>query len=107
MGNPTGDQVKAAIEGLRTDASTWSTMSLQLTGAHGVAQRLTLGTFEFSGLAHAAGTDETYEQIRQKMADLLDQASLTFDAIGDAIRKAADDYERDEDNTVHRMQNVY
>ncbi|MBM2620767.1 hypothetical protein JIG36_35235 [Actinoplanes sp. LDG1-06] len=107
MGNPTSEEVYAATGGMRADAGVWGGMAGQLDTAAQVARGLTLSAFEFSGLGHLAGLDDKYAELQNRVATMLSSGAVTFDGISDALKKSADDYDRDEQNTVHRMKNVY
>lgn len=107
MTSPTGDEVRASIEALRQDAAVWSGMAAELESVGGVARGLTLSAFDFSGLGHLAGLDEIYNELQERVVGLLGQGSANFDGIAGALRQAADGYERDEENAVHRLKNVY
>ncbi len=71
------------------------------------ARGFTLGAFHFSGLGHLAGMAEAYTDLQERIASLLQQAADNFDNVAGALTKAADDYQRDEHNAVHRMKNIY
>lgn len=107
MTTPTGEEVQASIEALRRDARVWSELAAEVDAARQVARGLTLSAFEFSGLGHLAGLDSSYNDLQQRMVDLLQQGSANFDRVAGALRQAADAYERDEENAVHRLQNIY
>jgi hypothetical protein len=107
MTNPTPEQVEASIEALYTDAGTWAIMAGQLEQMSQVARGLTLGTFDFSGLAHLTGMDQTYSQLQERVTSLLQQGSATFDNISGALRTSADGYARDEESALHRMKKIY
>lgn len=107
MTTPTSGEVRASIEALRQDARVWSGMAAEVDAIGQVARGLTLSPFEFSGLGHLAGLDEIYRALQQRVVDLLHQGSANFDNVSGALRQAADAYERDEENAVHRLRNVY
>jgi hypothetical protein len=107
VGNPSSDEVYTATAALRTDAGVWAGMAGQLDTTAQVARGLTLSTFEFSGLGHLAGLDQVYAQLQTRIAAVLGQGSATFDTIADALKKSADDYDRDEQNAAHRLKNIY
>lgn len=107
MTAPTGDEIQASIDALRQDARVWSDMAAEMDTALGAARGLTLSAFEFSGLGHLVGLDRVYDALQQRVVDLLRQGSGNFDSVADALRQAADAYERDEENAVHRLHNVY
>jgi hypothetical protein len=104
---PNDQQVKAAIEALRKDAGTWDAGSDELRAAAGVAARLELSALHFSYLADKLGLTEVYQQLQQRLCQLLNEGGDNFTALAGALRAAADGYEQDEINTVHRMTGIY
>lgn len=107
MTTPTGEQVTASIQALRTDAARWTELCGELRTVAGTAAGLGLSSFHFSGLGHLLGIDSLYTEIQQRIVTLLNQGADNFDNIGGALRTAADGYEQDEQNAVHRMRNIY
>ena len=107
MPPPSEQQIKAAIEALRKDAATWDAGSAELRDAAMVAGRLELSALHFSYLADQLGLTEVYQQLQQRLYHLLNQGSDNFVELAGALRAAADGYEQDEANTVHRMTGIY
>jgi hypothetical protein len=107
MTTPTGEQVEVAIQALRDDAHRWLDMGDQLRAAASAGEGLDLNAFHFSGLGHLLGVDEMYRQVQQTIVTLLRQGAANFDDVAGALRDAADGYEQDEYDTVHRMRNIY
>jgi hypothetical protein len=104
---PNEQQVKAAIQALRTDAGTWDDASDDLRAAAQVAARLELSALHFSYLADKLGLTEVYQQLQERLVLLLGEGSQNLTALAGALRAAADGYEQDETNTVHRMTGIY
>ncbi|TYB39755.1 hypothetical protein FXF50_05095 [Micromonospora sp. AP08] len=107
MTTPTGDQLVASIEALRADSGTWFEMADALRSAASNAAGLGLGPFHFTGLGHLLGLDAVYEDFQQAIVTLLEQGSANFEKVGGALRLAADAYEQDEIDNVHRLRNIY
>ena len=107
MGDPTSDEVFAATDAIRTDAAVWSQMAGELDTAARTAADLALSAFDFSFVGHLVGMEHVYTGLQQRVAALLAQGATTFDEIADALRKSADDYDRDEQNNVHRLKHIY
>ncbi|GAA2535886.1 hypothetical protein [Winogradskya humida] len=107
MTQPSDDQVEASIHALTAEGGVWSGMATEVDAMAAVARSLTLNAFHFSGVGHLAGIEDVYRDLQERIATLLQQAADNFDNTAGALTKAADDYQRDEDNTVHRMKNVY
>lgn len=54
-----------------------------------------------------AELEELYRQLQDRLIRLLGQGSETCEAIATSLRSAADGYERDEADAVHRMNSIY
>jgi hypothetical protein len=104
---PTDAQVTAAISALRTDAGMWHGMADELREAARVAGRLDLAALHFSYLGDKAGLTDAYREIQDKLIGLLGEGATNFDSMGKALRTAADGYDEDERNAVHRMRGIY
>jgi hypothetical protein len=104
---PTEGQINVAIEALRTDAAMWDAGGDDLREAARVAGRLDLEALHFSYLGDKIGLVDVYQQLQDKMIRLLNQGGDTFEALGTALRSAADGYEQDEANGVHRANSIY
>ena len=107
MPPPSEQQIKAAIEALRKDAGTWDAASDELRQAARVAARLELSALHFSYLADQLGLTEVYQQLQDRLHQLLNEGADNLTALSGALRAAADGYEQDEINTVHRMTGIY
>ena len=107
MTEPTGEQLEVAIETLHAAGATWSGMAGEVDAMATAAAGATLGAFHFSALGHIAGMEETYTVLQERLAALLRQAAQNFDNTAEALKKSADDYQRDEDRGVHRMRGIY
>ena len=104
---PSEQQVKAAIQALREDGETLAAGSDALRGAATVAARLELSAVHFSYLADQLGFTEVYQQLQQRVHRLLHEGADNFTALSAALKDAADGYEQDEINAVHRMTGIY
>ena len=107
MTHPSGQQVEASIQAIAGEAGLWSGMAAEVEAMAAVARNLTLNAFHFSGLGHLAGMEDVYRDLQERIAMLLQQAADNFDTTAGALKQAADDYQRDEDNAVHRLRNIY
>lgn len=107
MTQPSGEQVQAAIHALRGEATLWDDMATQVLAMSTTAANLDLTAFHFSGLGHLVGVDSLYTDVQQRVADLLVQAMHNFSSTALVLNYAAEEYERDEQNAVHRMRNIY
>lgn len=104
---PTGQQIKVAIEALRKDASTWDAASDDLREAARVGARLDLSPLHFSYIGDKLGLTEVYQQLQQRVCRLLTEGVDNFTAMAAALRSAADGYEQDERDAVHRLTDIY
>jgi len=104
---PDGQQVAAAIDALRADAGMWRDMAAELRAAAGVADRLDLGRRQFSLIADELGMTELYQQVQERLVQLIGQGAETFEATATALTTAAAGYEADEAAAVHRLRGIY
>lgn len=104
---PSKEQIEVAIEALRAGGAMWQQHADVMDAASAAARALSLGPFELSGVASATGLVETYAQLQAKLGTLLRQGATNFDNIGGALKVAADGYEQDERDAVHRMRGIY
>jgi hypothetical protein len=107
MTQPTPQQVAAAIGTLRADATMWQEMAGTMREAAGTADRLDLTKLHFSKLGDMIGIVALYRDIQDRMAQLMREGGANFDVIATALQTAAAGYEKDEQDTVHRMRNIY
>ncbi len=102
---PTSEQITVALDRLREDADKWVGGAEELRTAAGWVGAVVLApaAFSFAGQAVAA----SYEQLRAKVAALVDGGAANFDDIATALRQSADAYEADEAAGAHRMTGIY
>jgi uncharacterized protein YukE len=104
---PSEQQIKAAIGALRKDASAWDAAAAELRDAAGIAGGLPLSPLHFSYLGDQLGLTEVYQQLQQRLYRLLNEGVDNLTELAGALREAADGYEQDEIDTVHRMTGIY
>lgn len=107
MTQPTAQQISAALDAMRQDASMWREMAGELRGAAGVADRLDLTKLHFSKLGDMLGMVDLYRDVQDRMIRLMQQGADNFDATAAALTTAANGYEQDEQNNVHRFTGIY
>lgn len=107
MPPPTPERVAVSIEQLRIDARRWREASATMDTAHNAAKSLSLSSFEFSEPADWAGLVDVYTELQHKLATVLQQGSTALAKLADTLGTAADSYEADERNAVHRMNNTW
>lgn len=102
---PTHEQITVSLVALRDDADQWADAAkvMNEAAANADVQKMDASAFSFAGQAAAVA----YEELRAKMAMLLQQGATRFDSIAGALRASADAYEADEALGAHRMQKIY
>ncbi|NJC68556.1 hypothetical protein HC031_02280 [Planosporangium thailandense] len=96
-----------AIERLRADARMWRGTAATAGTARAAGAGLDLGESQLSWASRPTGLLDTYREAQRKTLRLLDEAERSLDDLGAALDRAADGYERDERDAVHRMSNLY
>ena len=104
---PSEQKIKASIAALRQDAAMWDSSADQLRQAAAVAARLELAALHFSYIGDKVGMVAMYRELQDRLFRLLNEGGAAFDSLASALRSAADGYEQDEINGVHRMKNIY
>jgi len=97
-----------SIDARRRDAGVWGNSADILRQAAAVGARLELAALHFSYIGDQVGLVELYQQLQDRLVRLLGEGSATtFEQLAAGLRTAADGYEQDEANNVHRMNNLY
>jgi hypothetical protein len=104
---PPPQQVTAAIDAIREDAKMWYDMAETVNTARRAAEGLGLGESQLSWASNDTGLLASYHAIHQKILTLLSEADANLQSQGLALNSAANGYERDEQNTLHQMRNIY
>ncbi|MBY8874268.1 hypothetical protein K7640_20775 [Micromonospora sp. PLK6-60] len=107
MPPPGPEKLKASIEALRRDATVWDDSGDILRDAAQVAARLDLAALHFSYIGDKVGLVDLYRQLQDRLIRLLGEGSATCETVAVSLRNAADGYERDEADAVHRLNNIY
>ncbi|MDI6103555.1 hypothetical protein QLQ12_33585 [Actinoplanes sp. NEAU-A12] len=107
MTQPSEQQVTVAIDALHEESNVWATMATQTEAMTGATRSLSLSTFDFSALGYATGLDSIYLELQERIARLLEQAAANFTATAQALKSAADAYQREEDRNMHAIKNTY
>ncbi|MEV1112723.1 hypothetical protein AB0I95_29350 [Micromonospora sp. NPDC049751] len=107
MATPSKEELEVAIEALRQGGMTWQQNAEVMQAASSAVTAQSLGSFELSAHASITGLVETYGLLQEKVATLLRQGADNFEAIGAALKTAADGYEQDEIDEVHRQRGIY
>jgi hypothetical protein len=104
---PTEEEIRVAIAALRSDAGQWDEWAGVLTRASTVVYELGLSVNDMCALSGVVGLPETYAALRHQAQMLAAQGAQRFTEVAEALVAAADGYERDERNAVHRLRGVW
>ncbi len=104
---PTDEEIRVAIAALRSDAREWREWARTLAQASTVVDQLDLSVNDMCALSGVVGLPETYAAVRHRAQALAAQGVLRFAEVADALAAAADGYERDERDAVHRLRGVW
>ncbi|MEV0156724.1 hypothetical protein AB0H57_23760 [Micromonospora sp. NPDC050686] len=107
MPPPGPEKLKTSIEALRRDATVWDDSGDIMRNAAEVAARLDLAALHFSYIGDKVGLVDLYRQLQDRLIRLLGEGSETCETVAVSLRRAADGYERDEADAVHRLNNIY
>jgi hypothetical protein len=104
---PTDEEIRVAIAALRSDAGEWHDWAGALARASTVVYELGLSVNDMCALSGVVGLPETYAALRHQAQMLAVQGAQRFTQVADALVAAADGYERDERDAVHRLRGVW
>jgi hypothetical protein len=107
MAGPSQQQIDVAIQTLRDDAQKWRFAGGELEIAAKVAAEMDFQAFHFSYIGDKIGVTEAYRNLQDKLIDLLNGGATNFRSVASALTMAADGYQEDDRNAVHRMKNVW
>jgi hypothetical protein len=99
--------LKVAIEALHDDADMWNRVADTTAAAASAAEALTLSESELSWASRPTGLLESYEEIRAKVARLLDEGTTNFHAMAEWLIRVANAYQTNEDEATRRFQGVW
>jgi hypothetical protein len=102
---PSNETIAAGIAALRDDAAAWLVAAAALAGASAAPPVLDAG--EFGLIGEQAGLAAVHTALRGQVADRLAEGSRTGTATAAALHRAADGYERDERDAVHRLRGIW
>jgi hypothetical protein len=104
---PTDEEIRVAIAALRSDADDWREWAGTLRRVSTVVDQLGLSVNDMCALSAVVDLPETYAALRRQARMLAVQGELRFTDVADALVAAAEGYERDERNAVHRLRGVW
>lgn len=99
--------ITVALEAMRSDATTWQNASGDLTAPQNAVSSLNITAEAFSKWAVDRGIDQTYEDARGALENMLEQAASYFAEISQDLRQAAEQYERDDEQGKHEIESAY
>lgn len=104
---PTEQQVSAALESLRSDATIWEHAAEALGGLRSFIADLHLTPADVSVWAADAGLDQKCNEVCVKLEEVLTQAGENFFHLAGALRDSADTYQREDEEGLHRFRGIY
>jgi hypothetical protein len=104
---PTDEEIRVAIEALRSDAREWLAWSDALAQVASVVPDLSLTAHEMCAMSELVDLPGLYAAVQRRVADLAVRGAESFAAVSGALTAAADGYERDERAAVHRLRGVW
>jgi hypothetical protein len=107
MTGPSQGQIDVAIQSLRDDAQKWRFAAGELEIAAQVAGEMDFQAFHFSYIGDKIGVTEAYRQLQEKMIELLNGGTANFRSVAQALTVAADGYQEEDRNAVHRLKNIW
>jgi hypothetical protein len=99
--------VAAAISALRHDSALWDEVAEVTRRAGQEAGALTLGESQLSWASAPTGLLNTYEEIRQKAAMLLGEATQVYADLSTALDQVASAYELSDETAARNLKGVW
>lgn len=104
--------LRVDIQALRNDAATWSgggdSLAESMAAAATAAEtQLRVAAEQFSFVSRETGQADTYEELRAKAARLMGEAVSTFETVAEALVRAADEYERTDDESDRSIREIW
>lgn len=95
------------IRALYSDGKAWHQASEDLAKPTAAIEPLTLnGADDVTGLGSRLGIDTSYESARQKMLDLMGEASGYFDSLASTLVDVAIEYQTEEEKYAERLHDL-
>jgi hypothetical protein len=101
------DGITVALEAMRSDATTWENASEDLGAPQEAVTTLRIDPTAFSMWAVERGIDQTYDDARSALERMLEEAADYFGQISSDLTQAAAQYERDDEQGKHDIENAY
>jgi hypothetical protein len=90
------DGYKADTGLIRADAKIWKQAAADLKAPKATAESLTLNAADLGLIAVLAGMDDTYSQLRTRIAGLMGGARTSFTNLSSTLSDVATDYDNQE-----------
>lgn len=102
-----GEGIGADLKAMRSDAVVWEAAADSLNAPLNALSSLDTTAYEVSMWAALRGMDRTLNDARDSLETIVRQAADYFREIGTDLRDAADQYQRDDEQGLHEIQNSY
>ena len=105
--------IEAATDAIRKESEKWYRLSDRMERIHQTTRSLTLELTAFmvvdpaTGQIAAADLKIAYDQMHDKLTTLFAQATTEFELFGNALRRAADAYERSDANAAINLKKIW
>jgi hypothetical protein len=100
MASPSSHDIDVALGALRADATVWQSAAGSAQQAQSAAAAISLSAGQFSYLADKAGVTKTYDQLQQRVAELLAGAAANFTNVSQTLTAVRGTYEANEQKTA-------
>ncbi|MGC5029438.1 hypothetical protein [Micromonospora sp. DT229] len=93
MSNPSNEEVTAAFEAIRHDASSWRQSADTLNAAASHARSLSLSGMHFGYLADAGGVTTKYQEVQDLAVRLLTEGARAMQEMAGILVSVVEDYQ--------------
>lgn len=105
--------IEVAVDAIRDEAKKWYALSERMAKVYQTTQSLELAPSAFTvidptiaGVA-VADLKGAYDQMHARLLTLFKEATTQLDLFGDALRRAADAYERSDANSAINLKEIW
>ncbi|GAB2659845.1 hypothetical protein GCM10027271_18190 [Saccharopolyspora gloriosae] len=106
MAPPNGEGIKTALDAMHTDAALWREQAEAMNGPKQAVEAARINDADRFYFSDELGLDDTLEELRTAIGDLLGQGQQYFNKIADDLTAAAEQYQADDDAAVHELNNL-
>ncbi|MEO3745963.1 type VII secretion target [Plantactinospora sp. B5E13] len=113
MGDYTTGEIRIAADAIREEANKFYKLSERMGKVRETTAALPLPQSSFliadpaTGEVTAADLKDTYDRMHGKLTMLFQQATEQFELFGDALRRAADSYERTDAESAVNLKEIW